>query len=171
MIVTCPRHFEYETKEEIARILEDFGDESPKIIPSGLSGIITVETNLNSLDIPHKIREKIKEEPWSIRYMLRVIPIQRWISSDIDEIINNSQKLAEIIRKDERYRITIEKRNSNLSSKEIISKIADIINRKVSLENPSWIILIEIIGGKTGLSVLKNNDILSVEKEKRMLSE
>ena len=60
LIVTCPRHFEHETKQEMEKILEDLGDESPEIILSGLSGILTIETKVNSLEIPHKIREKIK---------------------------------------------------------------------------------------------------------------
>ncbi|MGZ5484583.1 MAG: THUMP domain-containing protein [Nitrososphaeraceae archaeon] len=38
---------------------------------------------------------------------------------------------------------------------------------KVSLENPDWIILIEIIGNKTGISVLKEIDIFNSIMEKR----
>jgi len=171
LIVTCPRHFESETKDEMKGILEELGDKSPEIVESGLSGILTVKTHVKPTEVPKKIREKIQNEPWTIRYLLRVIPIQKWITTEIEQIISESQKLAEIIEEDENYRITIEKRNSNLSSKEIISKLADRINRKVALDDPTWTVLVEIIGGKTGLAVLTKNDVLSVEKEKRSLSE
>jgi tRNA acetyltransferase TAN1 len=52
---------------------------------------------------------------------------------------------------------------------EVISEIAKIIPNKVSLENPDWVIQIEIFGNKTGVSILKKNTIFSLEKAKRNL--
>ncbi len=75
------------------------------------------------------------------------------------------------VNEKESYRITIEKRNSDISSTEIISKIADSITNKVSLEKPDWIALIEILGNKTGVSVLKRDDVFSLEISKRGLLE
>ena len=73
-------------------------------------------------------------------------------------------RYSEQISEGETYRISIEKRNSNLSSQEIISKIANKIKNKVSLEFPDKIVLIEILGNKTGISILEKSDVLSVEK-------
>ncbi len=56
-------------------------------------------------------------------------------------------------------------------TQEEITKIANKIKNKVSLENPDKIIQIEILGGITGMAVLKKSDILSVEKTKRSLSD
>ena len=42
---------------------------------------------------------------------------------------------------------------------------------KVSLENPNWVILIEILAENTGISIVKESDIVSLEREKRALSE
>jgi tRNA acetyltransferase TAN1 len=41
----------------------------------------------------------------------------------------------------------------------------------VSLEYPDKMILIEILGNKTGISILKKSDVLSIEKTKRSISE
>ena len=171
LIVTCPRHFEAEASDEINEILEEMGDDAVKIEISSLSGILMIETKIDPIDVSHKIREKIHDEPWAIRYIQRTIPIQKWILTDVDKIISESQKLSEKIQENQKYRITIEKRNSEVSSQEIISKIADLIKRDVSLDNPDWIILVEIFGKFTGLSVISSDDILSVEKEKRTISE
>ena len=73
------------------------------------------------------------------------------------------------VNEKETFRITVEKRNSNLSTKEIISTIAKNIQNKVVLEKPDWIILIEILGDATGLSVLTKNDLFSLELSKREL--
>ena len=69
------------------------------------------------------------------------------------------------------YRISIEKRNSDLSSKEIITKIANNIKNKVSLEFPDKILLIEILGNKTGVLFLKNQIFSAPKKTKRSMSE
>ena len=171
LIVSCPRHFETETIEEIKGILEEVGDENPKVTVTNISGLLTVKTSIEPLDVTKRIREKIEDEPWSIRYILRVIPIQVSIETSIEGIIEETLKLAKKIKEDQTYRITIEKRNSNISKSELISKIADGISRKVSLEKYDWIVLVEILGNKTGLSVLEDKDILSIEIAKRALSE
>jgi tRNA acetyltransferase TAN1 len=171
LIITCARHLEPETEEELMSILDDFGDSEPKITITSMSGILTAETKLDPIETVKKIKEMILDEPWSVRYCLRIIPIQKIIESQIDEIEKTVSELSEQILDDETYRISIEKRNSDLSSKEIITKIADKIKNKVSLEFPDKVILIEILGNKTGVSILKKVDVLSIEKTKRSISE
>jgi len=171
LIVTCARHLEDEAREEINGMLEKFGDSEPSTAISKMPGILTVSTKLDSIQIIKKIHEMILDEPWSVRYCLRIIPIQVTVETTLTEIEKGVQSLSSKINNDETYRISIEKRNSNISSQDLIEKIASKIKNKVSLENPDKIILIEILGGKTGLSVLKNSNILSVEKLKRSISE
>ncbi|MEX0639766.1 MAG: THUMP domain-containing protein [Nitrosopumilaceae archaeon] len=171
LIITCPRHFEEEASEEVKRILIELGDQEPKIIISSMPGILTGITSLNPIESIEKIREKILDEPWSIRYCLRIIPIQGVCKTNIKEIEDEILKKIGVIKSEDSYRITIEKRNSKVSSDEIISKIAKNISNKVSLDSPDWVILIEIIGDEAGVSVIRNNNILSVEKTKRSLSD
>ena len=76
------------------------------------------------------------DEPWSVRYCKRIIPIQKVVESKIEEIEKSVAELSNQILDKETYRISIEKRNSDLSSKEIITKIANNIKNKVSLEFP-----------------------------------
>jgi len=171
LIVTCPRHLEPETEEELIGILEEFGDSDVKVSITNMSGILTVDTNLNPIEIVKKIKERLLDEPWSVRYCKRIIPIQKVVESKIEEIGKSVSELSNQIFDEETYRISIEKRNSDLSSKEIITKIADKIKNKVSLEFADKIILIEILGNKTGISILKKIDILSTEKTKRSTSE
>lgn len=171
LIITCARHLETETEDELRDILEEYGDSDAKISITNMSGILTAETNLNPVEVVGKMKEMLLDEPWSIRYCLRVIPIQRIVETKIEEIEKSISEDSKQILDEETYRISIEKRNSDISSQEIISKIANKIKNKVSLEFPDKIILIEILGNKTGISILKKSNILSVEKTKRSMSE
>ena len=171
LIITCARHLEPETEEELIDILEELGDSDVKVSITSMPGILTAKTKLDPVDAVRKIKEMLLDEPWSVRYCLRIIPIQKVIETKIEEIEKSIVELSDQILDDETYRISIEKRNSNASSKEIITKIADKIKNKVSLEFPDKVLLIEILGNIAGISILKKSDILSIEKTKRSISE
>jgi tRNA acetyltransferase TAN1 len=171
LIVTCARHLEGETEDELIDILDELGDSDVKIAVSSMSGIITVQTKLDPIEVVRKMKEMILDEPWSIRYCLRIIPIQKIVETKIDEIEKIISSMSEQIEEKESYRILIEKRNSDISSKEIITKIANGIKNKVSLDFPDKVILIEILGIVTGISIVKKSDILSLEKTKRSMSD
>ena len=171
LIITCARHLEGETEEELKDILDELGDSDVKISVSSMSGIITAQTKLDPIEVVKKMREMLLDEPWSIRYCLRVIPVQKVVETNIEEIEKTISSMSDQIEEKESYRILIEKRNSDISSKEIITKIANGIKNKVSLDFPDKIVLIEILGIVTGISILKKSDILSLEKTKRSMSD
>jgi len=168
LIITCARNLESEAKNEIRKILDELGDQEPEILNVGMRGILMVNTIIEPLKIIDWVKNKIIEEPWLIRYCLRIIPIQRITDTEIDKIKQNVIKLKDTIQKNDSYRITIEKRNTSISSNEIITEVAEIFPNKVSLNQPDWIILIEIIGNETGISILKNDELFSLDKAKRM---
>ena len=171
LIITCARHLEEDTEEELRDILDELGDSEIEVSISDTSGILTAQTKLDPIEVVKKMKEILLDQPWSIRYCLRIIPIQKVIETKIEMIEKAISNISNQILDGETYRILIEKRNSDISSKEIITKIAHEIKNKVSLDFPDKIILIEILGGVTGISILKEADILSIEKTKRSMSE
>jgi tRNA acetyltransferase TAN1 len=168
LIITCQRNLEEPTILEIQNILERFGDTDAIIDKTIFSGIIQIETKIDSMNVLDGFKDLIEDEPWLIKYCSRIIPIQEECESKLDEIRNKVIGLSDIIKKNDTYRITIEKRQSSLHNKEIISKIADSLSNKVSLENSDWEIIIQILRNKTGISIIPPNSILSVHKEKRI---
>lgn len=171
LIITCSRHLESDAAQEIHDILEEFGDNDAVIDITHMSGIVTAVTSLDPFVVVEKIKKRILDEPWNVRYCHRIIPIQEIVATEKEDIVNAVIKHATTIESNNTYRITVEKRHSVISTNEIISGIADKIDRKVSLEQFDWIILVEILGNKTGISVLKEDNIVSTQKLKRSLSE
>ena len=167
LLVTCARNLEIETKNEIGKILDEIGDQESEVLNVGMRGILMVNTSIEPSKIIDWVKDKVVEEPWLIRYCLRMIPIQSVTETDMSKITKDVIKLKDVIQQNDSYRITIEKRNTDMSSTEIITEIAKIFPNKVSLNQPDWIILIEILGNKTGISILKENEIFSLDKAKR----
>ena len=168
LLVTCARNLETETKNEIGKILGEVGDQEPEILNVGMRGILMVNTNVEASKIIDWVRDKVVEEPWLIRYCLRIIPIQSITETELNKITENVIKLKSVVKQNDSYRITIEKRNTDISSAEIITEIAKIFPNKVSLNQPDWVVLIEILANKTGISILKDSEIFSLDKSKRM---
>ena len=168
LIITCARSLELETKNEIKKILDELGDQEPEILNVGMRGILMVDTIIEPSKIIDWVRNKIVEEPWLIRYCLRIIPIQSITETNIDKIKQNIIKLKDSIQKNDSYRITVEKRNTSISTNEIITEVAKIFPNKVSLNKPDLIVLIEILGDKTGISILRDSELFSLDKSKRI---
>jgi len=168
LIITCQRNLEEPTILEIQNFLERFGDKDAIIEKTVFSGIIQVETKLDIMHLLDNFREIIEDEPWLIKYCSRIIPIQEECESELGKIKDKVLNLSHIIKKNETYRITVEKRQSSLHTKDIISEIADSLSNKVSLENSDWEIIIQVLRNRTGISIVLPNSILSVKKEKRV---
>lgn len=170
MIITCSRNNEFNAREEMKQVLDQFKNHSYNITITKLSGILLIKTSIDPKHVIELIKNKIILEPWSIRYCSRIIPIHNEVKTTVMEITNGVLKLLKL-NKDDRYRITIEKRNSKISTKEIISKIAKNVPNKVSLTCFDYEIMIQIVGERTGITVEQPNSILSVLKLKRSESE
>ena len=168
LIITCQRNLEEPTILEIKNILERFGDKETIVEKTIFSGIIQVETRLDIMQVLENFKEIIEDEPWLIKYCSRVIPIQDECESKLDKIRDKVINLSNIIKKNDTYRITIEKRQSSLHTKDIISEIANSLQNKVSLENSDWEIIVQVLRNKTGVSIIPPNSILSVDREKRV---
>jgi tRNA acetyltransferase TAN1 len=113
------------------------------------------------------ITEFVRSEPFKVRFILRIIPVDRVVNTEMKHIVKAVKDLSEAIGPGETFRITIEARDSPYSDKELINAIADTVDRKVSLDSPDKIVLLEVFGEYSGVSVIGPNDIVSIQKLKR----
>jgi len=148
-------------------LLGELGDKAAKVDITPISGLIVANTLLDPIEAINKLRENIKEKPWEFRYILKIVPIQKIVQTSGENIKKVALNLAKKISNQEGYKIAVRKRSTNLSSTDIIDMIAPDIKRKVNLDNSDLILQIEIIGEISGISLIKPNDILSVDIEKR----
>lgn len=149
---------------------ETIGEEiSFDIMQTNISGLICGSITGNPQDFINFLRLKLQDSPWEIRYLLRFLPIQRVVLTNLDLIKDTSLDLIieTITNKHQTIKIYIEKRHTNIKKMDIIDKIGPDLNLPVDLTDPQWILLIEIIGKYTGISVLKSNMLFSSMIEKR----
>ncbi|MGA3405873.1 MAG: THUMP domain-containing protein [Candidatus Bathyarchaeia archaeon] len=167
-MVSTSRGNEKNTCSEMWYLLGEVGDRGSNIETTPVIGLVVAKTKLDPIKAIQGLRELFRQRPWEFKYTLKIVPIQRVLPAQISEIQNGAVTIASEIAQNEKFRITIEKRHTGLSSKAIIDTVAKKIDRVVELETPDKILLIEIIGELAGLAVITPTDILSVEREKRI---
>jgi tRNA acetyltransferase TAN1 len=154
---------------ELLYLLKDeLGDPAPVADRTGIKGLVAAKSSLNPCEIIEKFRALLQERPYEFRYALRIIPIEKVVPTDIDKIKSIATELAANIRENETFRVTVEKRFTSIHTRELIEAVAKNIERKVNLESPDKILLIEVVGGLAGISLIRPQDILAVIKEKML---
>ncbi|MEM3580796.1 MAG: THUMP domain-containing protein, partial [Candidatus Bathyarchaeia archaeon] len=147
ILATTSRGNEDETCSELWYLLNEIGDSAPVVDKTGVAGLIVAKTIFNPFEVIEKFRRILRERPYEFRYTLRVIPIEKVVRTDIGEIQRAAAELSAKIAPNESFRITVEKRFTETSTRDIIEAAAANIKRKVDLSNPDKILLIEVIGG------------------------
>lgn len=166
LLATTSRGNEGHARFELSFLLEQIGDSQPIIQRTGISGLLAVRTSLSPFDVVRKLRTILQERPYEFRYTLRVIPIEKVVRTGLDQIQEAVSELSSKIGRNETFRVTVEKRFSGTSTKDLIEAAAAKIKNKVNLTKPDKTLLIEVFGRFTGVSVIKPEDVLSILKEK-----
>ena len=113
------------------------------------------------------ITDFVRSEPFKVRFILRIIPVDKVVDTKVEEIVKAIKELAPAIGPGQTFRITIEARDSPYSDKELIDSLADAVDREVDLDSPDKVVLLEIFGEYSGVSVISPNEIVSIQKLKR----
>ena len=170
-IATTFRYREDDLIEELEELFKEYSDLSVYISKTNVDGLIVGLGLSNPFEFIYFLKNKLKDSPWEIKYLLRFIPIEKVVLTDILKIREISKELLKKIPSNASFKILIEKRHTNLKKIDIINEIAPYISVKVDLENPCWILLIEIVGKYTGVSVIQTKNLFSSMIEKRVFSE
>lgn len=159
-----------QASSELWMNLRAIGDERPKVDRSRIKGLILAYTNIDPREAVHLLRRRMEEEPGRYRAVYRVMPILAWVKTEVEKIVAEVRGQAARMGASESFRVTLEKRRTRLRSLDVIEPVAAAIDNPVDLENPDWVVLVEILGSETGVSVIRPVDTLNVQKERHRLS-
>jgi tRNA acetyltransferase TAN1 len=153
---------------ELVFLLKIAGDPEAKAEKTGIRGLVVAKTALDPVEAVQKFRMLLTEKPYEFRYSLRIIPIQRVVHTNIEEVKAAAAEFTSKMNEAETFRVTVEKRFTSIHGKEFIEAVATDVKNKVDLDNPTRVLLVEVVGGYTGISLVKPTDIISVLKEKML---
>lgn len=146
--------------------LRAVGDPEPKVNKTHVRGIIQGATTLDPVEAILLMREHMRSEIERYDKLYRVMPILSWVETGIDAIVAEVEAQKTRICDDDKFRVTLEKRRTDLRSREVIEAVAEVIDNPVDLENPDWVVLVEIMGEHTGVSIVQAEALFNVQKER-----
>lgn len=163
LLISCSYREFRDAKKEINEILKKLGDEEPIIEGTIARGIIGVKTTLDARDVVKKVKEMHEKREHSLEFAIKWVPIDLWVSSEIDDWKAGIEKLKHKINPDDKWAMVVEKRRyDKMHSDEIIKELAELIENKVDLDNPDKIVRLDIMGNHTAISILKPDEVFSI---------
>jgi tRNA acetyltransferase TAN1 len=166
LIITSGKGLEARASAEFKEVALLAGVRKVSLERSAYDGVVEVDAE-NPKGVLTFLADFVKSEPFKVRYIQRVIPIDAVVDTKMPDISRAVKALAQSIGPGETFRVSIEARDSPYSDKELIDAVADVVDRKVSLSSPDKLVFLQVFGEYTGISVVAPQDILSVTKLKR----
>lgn len=165
MLISCPWTETGRAKRETLYFLGLLGDDSPLVQRTLARGVIGAKTKLDSRSATRSLASIFIKDHTAFRFTFKWVPVDHWVSSDLESLKEAVIKIKEEIKPNETWRLTVEKRRYTSYHKiDIIKELAEHIEAKVDLKNPSKILRIDIIGKYAGVSVLLPGDVFSTTK-------
>jgi tRNA acetyltransferase TAN1 len=113
------------------------------------------------------LREFVLSEPFRVHFIQRIIPIDLVVDTNLEQIKDAAKQLASQISPGETFKIEINERESPYSRKQLIDAIADVVDKKVSLDSPDKIVQVEVLGEYTAMSLVRPDEVVSITRLKR----
>ncbi len=168
LVASTYRMRENDCISELWFFARELGDKRLEASRTGLPSLIVARTSLNPEEFVAAARKAILENPWTFRYLLKLVPIHVVVDAELEEIARAALELArEKLGPGESYKVEARIRLNTISRDEIIDAIASRLSNKVNLDSPDKVVLVEVIGGRAGVSVIPPEMIVSVEKLRR----
>jgi tRNA acetyltransferase TAN1 len=149
---------------QLKRMLIEMGERNPATGKTGTTSLIYGKTKLNVQDVISELRTLVEKQPNKVKYITRLAPIDTLLPADLKLMTKEAEKLSVRVSKDETFRIVVEKKNAKLSDQAIITSLAGVFHRKVNLNNPDWILLVEVMGEEATISLQKPSNIVSTSR-------
>ncbi|MCS7386310.1 MAG: THUMP domain-containing protein [archaeon GB-1867-005] len=131
-------------------------------------GVIILRSRLSPFEIISILRKCF------VSLTHKVVPIQKWAKASIEEIVEACIEIAKIsIPKNSTFKVECGKRGRIIKSRSAIEravgrKIIEEIGCKVSMENPEYIVAIEVIGKIAGVCIAPKSMIWRRENHFRL---
>ena len=166
ILLSCSRFREVESCQELHRLVE----EDQKLCElnwcklTGISSLVVAQVDCDCHDFVQRLSQVVKKTPWSVRELLKIQPIDLVVESTLVAIRNGAQLLAKRMSKGAKFRVNLHRRDTKLDRKTLLHEVAIQFPGEVDLEDYEWICAVEILGPITGLSLIKEEEILTMRR-------
>ncbi|MFA5312298.1 MAG: THUMP domain-containing protein [Methanomassiliicoccales archaeon] len=172
MLVTFRPNEKGHAENEMRARLKDVNAQTESVEETNVEGVFEVLILGDPKKVVKDLRLLCIDAPELFLHTHHWVPIERWVGPYIDEMVKVAKEYEKGIEEGERWMLHLHKRHIGKHSADLIEKLTAPINRgKVDLERPERVVVVEILGDRAGMSLVRIDELLDVGKvrEKREL--
>lgn len=175
MLVTFRPNQKGHAENEMRSRLKDVNAYVDSIEHTNVEGVCEIRVLGDPKEVVADLRKLCFEDPEMFPYTHHWVPIEKWVEPYMDEMLKVTTEYGKQIIANERWMLHLHKRHTGMHSSDLIEKLTAPINKgTVDLEDPQRIVVIELMGDRAGMSLVRSDELLDVIKvreliEKRML--
>ncbi len=160
VIVTTVQGKEHTALEEIPDCLYRY-DQGVRVEKTPYGGVLKVYTSL-----PSREAARIISSCW-VSFVKRVVPVDVEVEARLEAIVDAALKLARGV--EDSVAVRCVKRGSRIPSSKVVEEevgaaLKDKLGLKIKLEDPDYVLRVEVVGDEAYLSLLSREDLKPVEK-------
>ena len=152
------------TKPEVLRILKLLGDPDPWVRKSDVRGIAIARSCLDNRAVIRRCRELWSGPQPPFQFAIKWVPADHWCATSLDAIKQLiDERLVPDIGPDQTWGMKVYKRRwQAYHTREIVDHLAAGIDRKVDLDHPDWLLLVNVLGRETAVTLLRPDEVFSL---------
>lgn len=170
LLVTYHPYQQGLAEREVRRNVEEAGFQLEEMDKTTVQGVMGIRVRGDPKRLVATLRRSFSESPGMFSYTYHWVPIERWVPSTEGSMVEAAKELSEGIGSDERWMLHLHRRHLAKHSDELVKLLTDPIAKgPVDLENPQKILVVEILGDSTGMSVANKDEVLDVNKLRQQI--
>ena len=152
-------------RREILDVLHRLGDEHAQVERSSVEGIALAHTVLDAREVVRRCRS-LADQGYAFRFAIKWVPVDYWCETDLEAIrAVLADKVRDRVAAGETWAMQVAKRRwESQHSHDIVVRLASAIDRKVALAHPDKLVHVDVLGGKTAVSVLGPDEFFSIRR-------
>ncbi|MDW5562232.1 MAG: hypothetical protein SA339_03325 [Methanomassiliicoccus sp.] len=171
ILVTFHPNSKAKAEEEIIQRLRDNDIPLEDMIESSVSGLVLLRVTGDGKDAVRKIRAFSIRFPEVFQHTHHWTPVEEWVSSDPEAMIEAARRFGERIRDQDRWKMELHKRHyEGGSNLDLVKMLTEPIDRGiVDLEQPELVLEVDIISGFAGFSLLSEEERLDINQVRSLI--
>jgi tRNA acetyltransferase TAN1 len=170
ILVTFHVNEKERAKHEAISLLESVGQIVHSIELTPVEGVYAIRIGEQPRRAVSALRSLCKSDPGEFVFTHHWVPIECWVSSDEQCMINKVKELAEGIGPHDRWKMHLHKRHSHYDYESLIIRLTDPVNKgTVDLRHPNKILVVEVLGDQAGMALVNRDEILDVNEIRKEL--
>lgn len=165
LLVGCISGRKKDSMSEIWHVLIKYCRSKPQdFFELPIHGLFLIGLSFPVKKVIKRLRRVLMKNKFTFINCKKFTPIEKLVKSNPQEILEVIKPMLSRVPGKDTWRITVTKRHSSLNRSKMVDQIANLPTAPkgfVDLENPQWIINVEILGEWAGLSVFPSNTVLA----------